>query len=741
MKKIFTWVIVAVIAIMSPSLYARKTIQGTVNDITNNQPIPEVNVYLPELNHGTVTNEKGEFILNNLPDRALKVQFSYVGYKTIIEVIDEKTTAAGFDVLLEPAVLQAEEVVISGGTYSTQHENAIKIELITPKELSSSGTPTLMEALSYVPGVDMIAKGTGVAKPVIRGLSMTNVLMLNNGVKLENFQFSENHPYIIDEFGVDQVEIIKGPASLLYGSDAVGGVINMIKEKPAPAGAIIGDFNTQYHSNTSGVVSNLGVRGSSESFFWNLRAGQKSHMDYTDGDGEFVPNTRFNETSLKAGLGLKKKNGLFRVYYDYNQPKLGMSVGAALPYATEKSRKNEVWYQDLTNHVISTRNTLFLSAVKLDFNASYQMNNRALQTDTTTPAFEMVNMDMNTLSYEVKSTFSKINNGEIIAGVQGALKTNRNNEAPNHVIPDADVNDFGVFALAMNTFFDHLKTQLGVRYDYRSIQTVEEPGKEAIDTEFGDFSASGGATYHFNDKLLLRANIASAYRTPNIAELTQNGMHGVRYEQGNADLTSQRSYEGDLSVHYHSNVVMADISVFYNRINDYIFIAPTDEYTTSGALIYRYSQHDSRLYGTEATVNVLPLEWMNLQATYSWLVGEYDDGTYLPFIPQNKLRAEMRLTKEKLGALNKPFFKLGCLYAFEQDKPSVYESTTDSYTLVNACIGTNIAWNKQTITVSVLANNLLNETYMDHLSTLKGMGYNNIGRNISLNLTIPFGIR
>jgi len=741
MKNIFTWVIVVVMAMMSPSIYAQKTISGIVSDKTSNQPMPLVNVYLPELNFGIVTNEDGEYVLKNLPQGALKIQFSYVGYKTMIEVVDETSTDVVFNVSLEPAVLQAEEVVISGGTYSSQHENAIKIELLNSRELSTFGTPTLMEALSHVPGVDMIAKGTGVAKPVIRGLSMNNVLMLNNGVKLENFQFSENHPYIIDEFGTDRVEIVKGPASLLFGSDAVGGVINVIKEKPAPGGKIIGDFNSQLHSNTNGIVTNLGIRGSKESFFWGLRIGEKSHQDYSEGDGAIIPNTRFNESSLKATLGLKKQFGLFRIYYDYNRPKLGMSVGAAIPYITENGRQNEVWFQDLTNHVISTKNTLFLGTAKIDLNASYQANNRALQTDTTMPAFEMVDMDLHTLSYEAKSTLSLFRESELIIGFQGAYKTNRNNEAPNHVLPDADMNDFGFFALAMNTFFNHLKTQVGIRYDHRSIGTVEETGKPAIDNKYGDVSASFGATYHLNNNFLLRTNIASAYRTPNIAELTQNGMHGVRYEQGNADLQSQRSYEGDLSLHYHTEKVMIDISGFYNRINGYIFIAPTDEYTSSGLLIYRYSQSDSRLYGSEIAVNVLPLDWMLVDATYSWLVGEYDDGSYLPFIPPNKLRAEVRLTRDEVGLLKNAFIKVGGVYAFKQDTPSAYESATEAYALLNAGIGTEIAWNRQTVTVSLLANNLLNETYIDHLSTLKGLGYNNIGRNISLNLTVPFGIR
>ena len=243
------------------------SIKGVVSDTDTGKALPSANVYLPEQNKGTLTNEKGEFSLSGISKGKVKIQFSYVGYKTQIITIIPNEQEATLNISLEPVLLEAEEVVVSGGRYSSQHENAIKIESLRSKYISTSGSQSLTEALTNIPGIDMIAKGTGVTKPVIRGLSMTNILMLNNGVKLENFQFSENHPFIVDEFGTEHVEVIKGPASLLYGSDAVGGVINVIKEKPAPEGSIQGDYNMQYHSNTEGLVSNIGIKGSSEKFF------------------------------------------------------------------------------------------------------------------------------------------------------------------------------------------------------------------------------------------------------------------------------------------------------------------------------------------------------------------------------------------------------------------------------------------------------------------------------------------
>ncbi|GET31352.1 TonB-dependent receptor [Prolixibacter bellariivorans] len=719
---------------------AQNEISGKVTDAASQQPMPYVNVYLPEYHKGMQTDGAGKFEIKNISGGKVLVQFSHVGYKTISKLVSDEHEKNNLLVEMQPAFITTEEVVVSGGTYSTQHQNAMKIDLLKSRDIEQAGTPSFMDALARMPGVDLISKGPGVAKPVIRGLSMTNVLMLNNGVKMENFQFSENHPFLVDEFGTDRVEIIKGPASLLYGSDAVGGVINVVKEKPAPVGKIVGDYHIQYHSNTRGVVSNLGLKGSTDHFYWGLRGGLKSHADYRDGNNQYVPNSRFNEYSVKATAGWNNSLGLFRLYYDLNRPKIGMTVGDVIPLIHENGRENKYWYQDLTNHLFSSRNTLFIKKYKVDVNAAYQMNNRKLQTDNGKPVFEMVDMDLSTFSYEVKTYFPTMSTSEYILGIQGANKTNRNHEAPNHVLPDADVNDFSFFGLAQSTFFDKLKLQTGLRYDYRHISTEAEQNKDAVKNNYGNVSASFGATYDFSGKVLLRANVASAYRTPNIAELTENGLHGVRYEQGNTDLKSQRSYEMDMSFHWHTPGFMFDVSGFSNHINRYIFIAPTDATTTEGFKIYRYTQSDTHLYGGEVAVDVLPVHWLAINTNYSMVIGKQNSGGYLPFIPQNKLRTELRFQKHQLGVLHQAFFCVGSLLAAEQKHPALFETPTDGYFLLHAGVGTEIKWANQMIALSVRGNNLLNRAYVDHLSTLKDLGYDNMGRNISFSIRIPFGI-
>ncbi|MFH1319413.1 MAG: TonB-dependent receptor [Bacteroidota bacterium] len=742
---------------LSYTVYAQNRISGKITDSQINDAIPGVNIYLSELHKGTVTNESGEYILTELPKGKFKVQYSFIGYKTVVKTLQfDSISQIKINIQLEPTVLETEQVVITGGYHSTQHENAIKIEVIKLEEITNSGTQSFTEALTNISGVDMIAKGAGVSKPVIRGLSNTNILLLNNGVKMENFQFSENHPFIVDEFGIDKVEVIKGPASLLYGSDAIGGVLNIIKEKPAPGGKIIGDYNLQYHTNTNGFVTNLGIKGALKSFFWGLRGGIKSHEDYIDGNSGFIPNTRFTDQSYKLNAGFNKSFGSFKIYYDLNLMNLGMCVPPVFSLVTEKGRKNEYWYQDLANHVISSKNTLFLGNFKIGANVAYQFNNRQLQTVDLTA----VNMDLNTLSYELKTHLPSNEKSEFIIGFQGANKQNRNNEAPNHVLPDHNVDDISFFGLAQYTFFNKLTAQAGLRYDYRNIFVPEQEKSghsheeeeeheeehehmEEFDRNYDNFCASIGATYNLNDKILFRANFASAYRTPNIAELTQDGMHGARYEQGSRDLTSQRSYETDLSIHYCSKHTTFDFAIFDNQIKDYIFLAPTSDTTSSGMDIYRYSQTNAELYGGEAGIHIHPhpLHWLHFKSTFSYVIGKQEDNSYLPFIPASKIRIELIAEKKKLAFLHNTFIKIGTLTAFDQNNPAMFETENVGYTLLNLGIGGSIKWAKQMVSIGIYANNLLDEKYIDHLSTLKPMNIYNQGRNISISVKVPFNIK
>jgi iron complex outermembrane recepter protein len=743
MKGIF---IFFVLIIFYQTLYAQNKISGKILD-QDNLPLTGATIFISDNSKGTISDKNGYYQLINLPNGKNTIQVSFIGYATRIETVELEGEGVELNIRLKQTAIEAPEVVISGVYNSTQHDNAVKIEVLKIDPMAIKITPNFAEVLTRIPGVDMISKGSGVSKPVIRGLSMNDILVLNNGVRFENYQYSSHHPLGIDEFGIENVEIIKGPASLLYGSDAIGGVVNFIKEKPAPVGTLAGDYNMQLFSNTLGMTNNLGIKGASKKVFGGIRAGQKTNADFLQGGGEFSPNSRFNEISIKTNAGYTDKFGTFRLFYDYNSQKLGLVEDEAIDAITTRGRKNKIWYQELNTHLLSSQNKLYLGAYKLDLNSAYQNTELIHYGDINITELQM---KLATLTYEARLHLPSKTNSEYIIGFQGFNQTNSNlYERETKLLPDAVTNNYSAFGLLQYTFFRKLKVQTGVRYDNKSISTqaIGIPDnilnyRAALDRNFGSFSGSLGATYNISEKLLFRANFAAAYRTPNLAELTSNGVHELRYESGDENLVPEDARETDLSMHYHLENFTFDIAGFYNMINNYIFISPTGMLTESGFNIYSYKQANSALYGGEAGIHIHPepIEWLHFKTTFATVVGKQKNGGFLPFVPANKLRFELITEKSKLLFLKKAFASVYSTTAFNQNNAAPDETTTPGYSLLDINIGGNITTNNQPVTVIISINNLLDKKYIDHLSTLKETGIYNPGRNIALSLKIPFAI-
>jgi len=743
MKKIVVFFLVILCYL---EISAQNQIHGIIADLEGT-PLSGANIFVPESQKGTVADNNGCYRLTNLGKGKLKVQFSFLGFTSRIETIDLNNTPIELNVVLEPSPIEAEGIVVSGGYHSIQHENAVKIDIIRLNNLNISGSPDFTEILTKIPGVDMISKGPGVSKPVIRGLSMNDIMVLNNGVRFENYQYSDHHPLGISASGVDDIEIIKGPASLLYGSDAIGGVINFLKEKPAPVGQIAGDYHLQLFSNTMGIQNDLGIKGASKNLFGGLRISMSSHSDFLQGGGRFVPNSRFNEKSLSANTGYANKFGTFKLYYDYNDHITGLSEEEAVAEVTERDRKNEGWYQQFRNHLMSSQNKIFVGNYKVEVNAAYQNTTLIHFGEKDVTEIEMA---LGTFTYEARLHFPSGKKSEYIIGVQGLNQNNTNlNNRETKLLPDATTDNYSLLGLLQYIFFGKLRTQAGLRYDFKSIETIaaglpeNEDYRASLNREYGSLSGSAGATYNLSDDLLFRFNFSAAYRTPNLAELTSNGMHETRYELGNPDLTSQNAFETDVSVHYHSHNITVDLALFYNKINKYIFMTPTRDTSSLGDEIFKYMQSDALLYGGEAGFHLhpKPIEWLHFETTFASVTGRQDNGDYLPFIPSGKLNFELRAEKGKLVFFRNTFVRISSSTAFDQNHPSPEEEKTSGYSLFDAGIGATIKVAKQIISIGLSVNNIFDKKYIDHLSTLRKVGYFNPGRNISLNLKIPFGIK
>jgi iron complex outermembrane receptor protein len=264
-----------------------------------------------------------------------------------------------------------------------------------------------------------------------------------------------------------------------------------------------------------------------------------------------------------------------------------------------------------------------------------------------------------------------------------------------------------------------------------------------LDKNYSSYSGSLGATYNVSEKLLFRVNAAAAFRTPNLAELTSNGQHETRYEVGDKNLIPEKSYEADASMHYHADNFTIDVAGFYNSVQNYIFISPTGDTTNSGLGIYKYIQQNSALFGGEAGIHFHPkfIDWLHFETTYATTTGKQENGDYLPFIPANKFKVELRVEMDQISFLHKPFVSLNSTTAFDQHNAAPDETITAGYTLIDLSAGGNIKMKNQLIFIGISANNIFDVKYIDHLSTLKEVNLYNPGSNITLTLKVPFAIR
>ena len=540
---------------------------------------------------------------------------------------------------------------------------------------------------------------------------------------------------------------------MIYGSGAVGGVINLIPEPVAPESKILGDAMFQYFGNTQGLQSNVGVKGNENGFVWGVRGGVNSNKDFIQGNGKTAPNTRFNRADLKLNTGIVNKHGSFRLFYEYNRDKLGIANEFSTVTETENKRKNKVWFQDLDNHFVISKNMFYIGNFKMNFDAGYQFNHRRLEGSEETPPFTLVDMTLKTLSYNLKSTYSFNEKTKITFGIQGMNQKNENGEAPNHILPDATSTDISGYALSQFHLGQRFILEGGLRYSYKKLNVpkqssgqIDNDGNEVIiqfDNDFSNLTASLGTTVKLTEKFFMRLNLSSAFRNPNMAELTQYGLHETRFEVGDPNLVPQQNLEADFGLHYHSQHITFDLDGFYNSIDNYITLSPSADTTLDGQTIFLYSQTNAHIYGGEAAIHFHPhpIDWLHLDASWQYALGEQDIGGYLPFIPAQKLHYGLILKKDRWKGMRNLYISGGADIALAQNKPSEFEDASPGYTLTNLGVGLDILLKTQLINISLTATNLFDIAYSDHLSLLKEAGLFNPGRSIVLYVKVPFRLK
>lgn len=766
----------------------RNTFSGRVTDAATGLPLSGATVYFTDLKTGAATSDAGTFAINGIAAGRHLVEITYIGYAGLSAYIDVRGNVSR-DFALTAEVAERNEVVVTGLSAATQaRRTATPITTMRRQDLLKSSGINLVDAISKQPGVSQLSTGPAISKPVIRGLGYNRVITLHDGIRQEGQQWGDEHGLEIDEYSVSKIEILKGPASLIYGSDAMAGVLNIMSNIPAPAGKLRGNIVSNYQTNNRlrGVGLNLGANNNG--FNWNLSGSMKAAADYQNKYDGRVYNSKFNERSLGGYAGYNGDWGYTHVIASYFKQRLGIVEGERnalgqfikpLPGGIEStpsgidfnSANPQIPWQQVRHVKFISDNSFNIGAGRLALVAGYQQNRRTEYGNVDDPSEKELLFDLGTFTYSAAYHLAEKNKWRTAIGFNGMRQQNQNKGA-EVLIPEYALFDIGAFVFSQKSW-DKVTLSGGLRFDNRSLDSKAfNEGSEvkftAFTRNFSNVSGSAGISYLPSHLITLKFNIARGFRAPTVAELSSNGTHeGTnRYEYGTQGLQSETSLQLDGGIELHSDHISMEASLFLNSIDNFIFYRKLLAGGGGDSLVlvdneliqaFRFDQSPARLAGLELSLDIHPhpLDWLHIEHSFSLVNGTFkeaiDGSKYIPFIPAARLISQVRGDFMHTGRL----FRNLSVYAeldntFRQNRAFTgydTETATDGYSLLNAGISTDVvSKGKSLFSIYVVANNLTDVAYQHHLNRLKYAAENpvtgrrgvfNMGRNFSLKVNVP----
>ena len=683
--------------------------------------------------------------------------------------------------------LNLNEVTVTGVTGDTKLKHATApVSIVTPQILKATASTNIIDAIAHQPGVSQLTTGGSISKPIIRGLGYNRVVVMSEGVRQEGQQWGDEHGVEVDGSSVGSVEILKGPASLMYGSDAMAGVVILHAQPTLAEGELKGNISTEYQTNNGLFNYSLQMAGNQKGFVWDARYSDKMAHAYKNKYDGYVPGSQFRERAGRLMLGLNKGWGHSRLTWTAYHLTPGIVEGER-DAETGELEHEEDWtghqyskalpFQQVKHYKVVWDNSLNLSSGYLKAIIGYQQNRRQ-EFEEEMDEYELY-FKLHTLTYDLRYVTNEFNGWKLSTGI-GGMYQKSGNEGEEYLIPDYRLFDFGFYATATKSLSDNWTLNGGLRYDHRRLHGYEL--MEDGDVRFANFSrhfngvtGSIGAVCNINEHFNVRLNLARGFRTPNMSELASNGVHegSLRYEIGNQDLKAEYSMQADLGLEFTSQYVSAQLALFANRIDNYIFTHRLAEEIEEGYLTYAYTQGDARLLGFEAGVDLHPVHSVHFSNTFSYVDAQQmhaDPGTkYLPFTPAPKWASELKwelfhhshttvnhhhtTDAAHRSVLNNLYIAAGLDCYLKQSH--IYsaddtETVTPGYALLNLSAGTDIqVKGKKIAELYITADNLLNKAYQNHLSRLKyadenvvtgRRGVYNMGRNITFKLVVPISM-
>ncbi len=789
------------------------SLSGQITDTKTGKPLAGATILIPDLKLGMAADVNGRYNFKSLPSGTFLVEIKFEGYKSIAKNILLKDLVTE-DFKLEESATEISEVVITGSSKATQiKRDPVPILSINKEYLVTNLSTNIIDAIAKIPGVRAVTTGPNVSKPVIRGLGFNRILTLYDGVRQEGQQWGDEHGIEVDPYSIDKVEVIKGPASLSYGSDALAGVVNLIPTQPAAEGKMIGDVTTEYQTNNKYVGGSAMLGATKNGFEWMARVTHKQATNYQNKYDGRVFGTAFNETDMNASVGIHRKWGYshlnFVLYNNQQEIPDGSRDSASRRFTRQiteadtvrdivsdadlNSYRIEHLHQLVQHYRVFLNNNFIIGNGRLDVNLGFQRSVRREFSHPELYTIPGLYLQLNSYTYDIKYHLPEQNNWNISVGVNGMYQQNTSTNGTEFIIPSYKEFEIGGFALVKKSI-DKLDLSGGVRYDIRTfhndaLYTITDPvtgfdkpvgaGTAGADQPFSKYdktfsgaSGSLGATYNFTDKFSVKANIARGFRSPNISEISANGVHpGTNiYQIGNDNFKPEFNLQEDIGFVYSSKYAVIQLNLFNNFISNYIYNQKligangSDSVIVAGNQTFKFQEGRANLYGGELNIDLHPVKSLHFENSISVVYGDNkglvgtkvaDDAKYLPFIPPFHGLSELRIDFSST-AIKHGFVKAQVEYYGAQNRAFLAydtETPTPGYTLFNAGVGGSLVnkEGKTIVSIYLMGNNLFNTGYQDHLNRLKYFedypgnftgrnGIYNMGRNISLKLSFPINV-
>ncbi len=764
-------------------------ISGWVLD-EKQEPLPGAYLLLLPDSLTQVADTDGQFSFAGLANGNYQVEVSFLSYglqRTKVAVKNGRAKTIRF--ILEPEGLLLETLEVT--EEHAKQEETLHSEHLDLEFFEDNVQGTFAKSIEKLPGISAINVGVGIAKPVIRGLSANRIIVNHQGIKQESQQWGSDHGLEIDQFDVERVEIIKGPGSLQYGSDGLGGVINIRPGKVLPKNSIDGSVLGVYKSNNQhwGGSARLGLN--LNNIFFTARYSHQDFADYRVPAEEFtynsfvlpienerLKNTAGRESNLTFAGGMSRNWGITRVLfsrYSLNAGLFSGAVGIPRSYRLDDDgnrRDIDVPSQEVEHYRASINQTFFFGEDHLRIDAGFQRN---LRQEFSVPEFHSIPSslidpnDQLALQFELE-TYSiavhyehRINPTlKSVQGFNGQWQRNLR-EGFEFLLPDFKTFRGGAFSLWEKQVRDHWMINGGLRLDYAENQTsfyrqlVWDSNENVTDSlvapvtddNYFNWSASIGTNLTLQDgKWVFKANLGKSFRVPYPAETVSNGIHHgtFRHEVGSPDLSSEQGYQLDLSMDGRWEKFEASLATYFNYFDNYIYLGPTFPARFSplpeAGQIFQYRQDDAIYTGFELYWKWDFLSFLSVEQAVDF-VQSYNPQTQLalPFTPQPAIRTDLRWTFAQGDWLQDAHLELGHQYHFAASgslRVDRSENSTPAYQLWELGLGADLFLGKQALNLSFQVQNLFDTFYLAHLSRYRLINVPEQGRNLVMTLKVPF---